>query len=485
MNSRKLVAKNAFLMVLSQLATNGLSIITLPLLARTLGSTDYGIWWLAVSVSAFAALFMEAGQDGYASLAVARDRERAGELIGTTAVVRLVLCALILVPLWGATHLLGYNAQTRETILLLFVASLPAFVARGAMAAVKGLEKMGWPAAARIGTETTHTVMLFIGVWMGVRLRGFAVIEIIMAVFELLLSAWLIRRIDLGRWKPSMAAARELITGGLPFLLWSGFLILQPSIESVLLSKLSSVESVGWYGAANKLCGVLMFPAAIMTGALLPTLTRLQSTNPEAYGRAARESVRLALFLGAPTAMGTFLFADRVVPWIFGPGFEPTAANLKVLAVYLLPLFINITLGTILIISGKQFVWSMVKGAMILGSAAASFWLMPYFQARTGNGGIGAAMLVAVAELGMLTAAIVLVPRGLLEGFVLADLGRAVVASGAMVAAAHFLAGGPLVVGLVAAPLAYLAAQLALGGIGARDLNFLRDSARGAIGSRG
>jgi hypothetical protein len=148
-------------------------------------------------------------------------------------------------------------------------------------------------------------------------------------------------------------------------------------------------------------------------------------------------------------------------------------------------LFINITLGTILIISGRQFVWSMVKGAMILVSAAASFWLMPYWQARAGNGGIGAAMLVAIAELGMLTAAIVLVPRGLMEGFMLADLLRAMIASGAMVAAAHFLAGAPLVVGLVAAPLAYLVAQLAVGGIGARDLSFLRDSARGAIGSRG
>src|SRR3954465_2897434 len=191
MNSRKLVAKNAFLMVLSQLATNGLSIITLPLIARTLGSTDYGIWWLAVSVSSFAALFMEAGQDGYSSLAVARQRERAAELLATTAILRVILSGLIVLPLLGAIHILGYDGQTRETILILFISCMPAFVARGAMAAVKGLEKMGWPAAARIGTECTHTVMLFIGVWMGVRLRGFAVIEICAATFELLLSGWL------------------------------------------------------------------------------------------------------------------------------------------------------------------------------------------------------------------------------------------------------------------------------------------------------
>src|SRR6202000_1433994 len=168
----------------------------------------------------------------------------------------------------------------------------------------------------------------------------------------------------------------------------------------------STVESVGWYGAANKLCGVLMFPAAIMTGALLPTLTRLQRTDPAAYVRASRESVRLALLLGAPTAMGTYLFADRVVPWIFGPGFEPTADCLRVLAFYLLPLFANITLGTILIISGKQFIWSLMKGVMILFSAGVSFWLLPYWQHRANNGGIGAAIMVAVGELGMLATAL-------------------------------------------------------------------------------
>jgi O-antigen/teichoic acid export membrane protein len=485
MSSRALVAKNAFLMVLSQLVTNGLSFITLPLLARTLGSTEYGIWWLAVSVSSFAAIFMEAGQDGYASLAVARQRERAAEYLATTSALRFLLTIVILPFLLGATFLLNYDWNTRETILLLFVACMPAYIARGGMSAVRGLEKMGWPAAARIGTEITHTAMLFIGVWMGVRLRGFALIEIFAAVVELSLSAWLIGRLKLGQWRPTMAAAKDLLKGGAPFLLWSGFLILQPSIESVLLSKLASVESVGWYGAANKLSGVLLFPAVIMTGALLPTLTRLKVTNPESYQRAARESLRLALVLGAPTAMGTFLFSDRVIPWIFGPGFEPAAADLKVLSFYLLPLFANITLGTILIISGKQFIWSMMKGVMILISAGLSFWILPYWQHRANNGGIGAAMMVAVGEFGMLTAAVALLPRGLLERSAVLDFLRAVVASAAMAVVAHFVEGFPLVVGLVLAPLGYLAAQVVLGGLGPKDVSFLRDMRRGAIGSGG
>jgi O-antigen/teichoic acid export membrane protein len=242
---------------------------------------------------------------------------------------------------------------------------------------------------------------------------------------------------------------------------------------------------VGWYGAANKLSGVLLFPAVIMTGALLPTLTRLKATNPDSYQRAARESVRLALVLGAPTAMGTFLFSDRVIPWIFGPGFEPAAADLKVLAFYLLPLFANITLGTILIISGKQFVWSLMKGVMILISASVSFWLLPYWQHRANNGGIGAAMMVAVGEFGMLGAAIVLLPRGLLEKSAVFDFLRAIVASSAMWAVGHFLGDFPLVVGIVLAPIGYLVAQVAIGGLGLKDVSFLRDSARSAIGSRG
>lgn len=485
MSSRALVAKNAFLMVVSQLVTNGLSFITLPLLARTLGSNDYGIWWLAVSVSSFAALFMEAGQDGYASLAVARQRERAAEFLATTSALRVLLTIVILPFVFAATWILKYDWNTRETILLLFVSCMPAYIARGAMSAVRGLEKMGWPAAARIGTECMHTAALFIGVWMGVRLRGFAVIEICAATFELLLSGWLIGRLNLGKWTPTMAAAKDLLKGGAPFLLWSGFLILQPSIESVLLSKLASVEAVGWYGAANKLSGVLLFPAVIMTGALLPTLTRLKESNPDSYQRAARESLRLALVLGAPTAMGTYLFADRVVPWIFGPGFEPTAADLKVLAFYLLPLFVNITLGTILIISRKQFIWSLVKGVMIVLAAGISFWILPYWQHRAGNGGIGAAMMVAVGELGMLAAAIVLLPKGLLQMSALFDTLRAVAASAVMMLAAHFLEGFPLAVGLILAPVAYLAAQVVFGGVGLKDVSFLRDMRRGAIGSRG
>jgi len=93
-----------------------------------------------------------------------------------------------------------------------------------------------------------------------------------------------------------------------------------------------------------------------------------------------------------------------------------------VLSLYLLPVFINILLGTIVIISGKQLVWTLTKGAFVVIGAGVSYFAIPYWQARTGNGGLAAAGVTVGAEMGMLLVALMLVPRGLFEAASLIDL---------------------------------------------------------------
>ena len=72
MNSTGIVARNAFFTFLSVAASNLISFITIPLIARSLGASAYGTWWLASAVAAFAAIFVEGGQDIYVNLAVAQ-----------------------------------------------------------------------------------------------------------------------------------------------------------------------------------------------------------------------------------------------------------------------------------------------------------------------------------------------------------------------------------------------------------------------------
>jgi O-antigen/teichoic acid export membrane protein len=280
-----------------------------------------------------------------------------------------------------------------------------------------------------------------------------------------------------------LATALELLKGGVPFFLWTSIVALQPSLEAVLLSKFGSTDAVGWFGASSKLTNLLLFPAVILGSALSPTLARLYATDADGFHRAVIGSLRVTLFVGLPVAMGTFLFAGAGVNLVFGAhGYGPAADNLRILAAYILPVFVNITLGTAIIASRRQLAWTLWKGGLVILGAGASAVLISFTQARYGNGGLGASWITAGAEFAMLGAAFRLLPRGSLDASILPDLIRAAVASAAMALPVWLLPDAPFALTFTAAALTYVAVLAAVGGIGARDVSTLRNTFRGALG---
>lgn len=482
MNTRALVARNAFFMLLSQLATTGLSFATVPLIARALGSTDYGIWWLGSAIAGVAALFIDWGLDGYIVLAVARSQQRASSLLAAGTVFRLAMGVAIVLPLQGALLLLGYDGKTRIVASLLYLSALVNSIAAGAIAVVRGLERMGGPAAARVGTEVLHTALVFTVLALGGRIIGFAMADVVGALAGLAFSARAVMRVKVRLTGTSLDVVRELLRGGAPFLLWSSILVLQPALESVLLSKLASHDAVGWYGASTRLVGFLLFPAGVLQAVFMPTLGRLHVESPDEYRKTARDSLRVALLLGAPIGVGTYIFAEPGVAFVFGSSFVGAAAILRLLGIYVLVVFVNIALSTIIVSSGRTMTWSTMKAAMVAIGAGVSFVVIPYFQRTANNGGLGAASVTVAAEVTMLLLGLFLLPGGVLEKKSLVDLLRVSAASAAMTLAAVLPA--PFLLRIAASLLAYGIVLAAVGGVGSRELELVRGTLQKAAASR-
>jgi O-antigen/teichoic acid export membrane protein len=452
-------------------------------MARWLGSADYGTMYLAGTIAGFGAMAVECGQDAYLVIAAARSNSRAPELIVTSMLLRLGLGAAGALVLEGLLRLLGYDSTTRLLALLVYVSQMLASISTAAMAVVKGLERMGFNAWMQVFNEMLHTVLLVFAIWMGWRMRGICGVEIATAAGTLSLCLRIVLRMRLFPGRPSAATAMELLKGGVPFFLWTSVIALQPSLEAILLSKFGSADAVGWFGASAKLVGILLFPGGILSAALSPTLARLHATDREGFARAVRGGLRIALFISFPVATGTFLFADAGVRLAFGArAYAPSGDNVRILSLYVLPVFLNMVLGTAILSSGRQLAWALSKGAMVIAGAGASAILIPWYQAHAGNGGLGAAWVTAAAELAMLCAALRLIEKGALDRSMFVDLLRALAASAAMALPVRLLPGAPIALSFAAASLAYVATLALLGGIGASDVMAARKTLLGALG---
>jgi Na+-driven multidrug efflux pump len=97
--------------------------------------------------------------------------------------------------------------------------------------------------------------------------------------------------------------------------------------------------------------------------------------------------------------------------------YGPSVLVLQILSAGLLFLYIDMVLGTTLMSSDRQSQMSVVSMIMICVNIALNFLLIPLFQTRYGNGGVGSAVAIAITELCVMIASLRLMPEGILKGF--------------------------------------------------------------------
>src|SRR5262249_43761039 len=148
-------------------------------------------------------------------------------------------------------------------------------------------------------------------------------------------------------------------------------------------------DAVGWFGAAKNIMGTLMAPSLILGAAAFPRLSRAASDS-STFNTEVRATLRPMLFLGALASVGTYLFADDAIAIVDGQQhFGPAGRILQVFAPGFFLLFIDVLFGYALIALGRATALSIAKVGSVLISTGLDLVLIPLFQQRTGNGGIG------------------------------------------------------------------------------------------------
>jgi O-antigen/teichoic acid export membrane protein len=468
-----MVARNAFDLLLGQVATTALAIGLNAVLARFLGAADFGLLYLVTSMAIFAYVLVDWGQDSYLIREVARRPGRAGDLLGTSIALRVIGGVLVCAPTVLVTWLLEYDARTRWLAAAMIAATLPVVVTRGVTVVFRGRERMDYEAlVAVLGKALTLALTVAAFTLGGGGLLAAVLAQGVATTGALAVAAIFLRRLGLPPLRASRDIARELIVGGTPFAVMVLTIAAQSYLEAVVLSKLATAVVVGWYGAARNVVNALITPATILGAAAFPRLARTAS-NPVEFQRQVRSALRPLLGLGSLAAVGTYLFADVAVKVIYGAGaFQPAATLLRVFAPILLLVFVDVLLGNAVMVI-KPAPLAAGKVAAILLTTSLDILLVPVCEARFGNGAIGVLLGFAAGEGVMVAAAVLLLPPGTLDRTFFHDLGRALVAGAGTVILLTALPPLSPCLGIPACVFAFAALSVGLGLVDRADLALL------------
>lgn len=449
--ARATVAKNAAHLVLGQAATTVLAVLLSAALGRSLGAAEFGLYFVLTSMAVFAFVVVEWGQGQYVVREVARRPEAAGALLGSALALRLGGSVAASAATAAGAGLLGYDRRTCLLAALMIATLTPYFLAQTYGATFRGRERMEYDALLSVANKLLLLAFAVLALVLGEGLPGVIVAQGAAGLGALALAVLLGRRLGVRARRVTVAVSRELVAGGTPIVAMSLAIAAQMYIDAIVLSKLTPPHVVGWYGAAKTILGTLVAPATILGTAAFPALSRA-AQDPRRLGVELHSAMRPLLLLAGLGGVGTFLFADLAVSVIYGSEkFGPAGTILKVFAPGLFLLFVDVLLGAAIVAAGRATALAVAKALNVLAIVGLELVLIPYFQARHGNGGIGVVVAFGASELLMFGAAILILPRPSLSLELFRGFGRALLlAAGTLLVAVAMPEGAPLLRALVA-----------------------------------
>lgn len=433
------IAKNASIMLFQQIVTWTSTFLLMLVLPRHYGPLEYGKLFLGLAIVDVFRIFVAYGGNYLIAKNVSRDRPNTAQIVVDASAFRIILAAIAGVGLVVFTLLMDYPLDIREVILITGLGLLWQGIITPLYASFQGLEMMQYTSAGAVAERIFASGLAIAAVFLGAPIWMIALIMVLGNLVNFLVLAAFFRKITTSiprvNWKEVLGQVRS----GVPYFLFAVFSMIYYRIDSMMLSKMSPGEVVGWYGGAFRLFDVLNFFPYILTVALFPVLSRLWKDSDATHRRTTLKSLELVILAGIPISISMIAFAGEIIHILYGlNGYGPSVPVLQVLSSGLLFLYVDMILVTMLLASDRQSQFSIVSLVAIPVKIVLNFFLIPYFQSHDGNGGIGAAIATIFTECCIMIAALSLTPATIRSAFRVSILPKGVLAGAAMVAIVWF-----------------------------------------------
>lgn len=365
-----------------------------------LGPATYGQYTYAIAAGFVLAQLGDLGLQLIVTREVARDARRAASIVGTGLALKLILAT-------GVSALLAMISLARPATF-----QTPVFALGLAMVANSFVEFIGYAFRGLQRVEHEAAILLLArvfvalpGIWavrMGFGLTGLAVAYVIGAGLAAALGYLWLRGFFL---KPILvfdgARGWSLLREALPL---GGAILISIAYTRTavfLLDLLRGPEATGLFGVAQKLAEPMsVIPAALMA-AIFPAYIQASAREKENRPRGIRieqaawlraRSLRLTSILGAALASAGVLGSPWLIEQLYAGQYAGSAAILQILAIALLPTFVNYALTHFLIALGQQRLNLLFNAMIFVLNFALCLALIPR------AGAIGAAAAVLISE---------------------------------------------------------------------------------------
>ena len=333
MTGSNTVARNAAWLIAQPILVGIVSIVVTALVARDLGTAQYGTLLLLLS---YAALFSQIGNLGlrpYSVREIAANRERAVEIVSDMIVLRSLLAILAMVI---AVVFLAFGKPSLSSPL---IAALFALILFSALTGCFTDGLQGAEYMREVATSFAVSGVLTQLACIAALVFHFGLLGIVAAytfgALVLLVMLWFQFSRKTGRLNPRIPGTHLFIHIRLSwaFLLQSVVGAIRGRIDLILINAFMGAYAAGIYGSAMVLFQRLDLIQDGIATALFSRVAYLHGKSSLELMQLVRGAVKVVLVISTPMAIGLLAVSTDVIAMMFGGQYVDSGAILAILGI--------------------------------------------------------------------------------------------------------------------------------------------------------
>jgi len=391
------LAANMAAIVSGKAMTAVAGLMTLMVLTRHLGPTEFGYYRTVLTYCAFAAVLADCGLYMINLREMSRAGADAGRVAGNALALRLVSTAAMLLVAAAVAWATPYDRTVKWGVLIGAAIYTCLQASDFLISIFQSVLKQGRNAVAEvIGAVVTLAVIwaLATGTHAGaIPMLGATLLG---AALAMGISWRLARRLVSFRPSFDFSLWRHFLVAGLPI---AGAQILGMAMlrgDSLLLSFYQPAGDVGLYGVPSKLFELAASIPYQFAGLMMPALTASARGSPQEFGKSLRNAVDAGAIYGAGVILALAFFAPQILTFMAGAAFAPGAPALVFLACAVALASMTHILRFALVACERQ------RFVLVGDSVACACAFIAYFSLIPRYSFVGAALGTVVAEVAAL-----------------------------------------------------------------------------------
>ncbi|WP_433381876.1 flippase [Actinoplanes sp. CA-142083] len=343
MSQTRRILKNATALYVAEFVSRAMTLVLTILVARTLGSTEYGKLALVLSVMAIAQNLTDFG---FSTLGVKLIANEPGA-VNRIGSAMLVLKVALGVVTSGAIIVIVLLAGVPGDLAWIFVfnsLTLVTLAYTTSMSSIyRGHEIMQFDAYGRTGIAFLTTAVGALLISSGHGVVAISALTLALTFVNALYMKSVNDRQRLFRfeWPRSTQEYGPLLKQALPFAVLAVLVAVSFRVDALILGLFESTTAVGEYSAAYRVFELLLIVPAIFAGVLLPTTSaRLNSDKASAHSL-TMIAIRYFTYLCFPLAIGVALLAGPLITLVYGNEYPGSIIVLQIMSFTVIPTFIS------------------------------------------------------------------------------------------------------------------------------------------------